>query len=133
VGAWIPVRFLAFSIVGAAGLGVHLAVLTAIFQGLNRGFLAGQAIATLCAMTFNYIVNNLLTYRDMRLRGMRWLRGWATFVLACSLGGLANLGVASTVYALGRGWVLAAIAGILVGAVWNYAATRMLTWGRSRR
>ena len=133
VGAWIPVRFLAFSIVGAAGLAVHLAVLTAIFQGLNRGFLAGQAIATLCAMTFNYIVNNLLTYRDMRLRGMRWLRGWATFVLACSLGGLANLGVASTVYALGRGWVLAAIAGILVGAVWNYAATRMLTWGRSRR
>jgi dolichol-phosphate mannosyltransferase len=133
VGGWIPVRFLAFSIVGAAGLAVHLAVLTAVFQGLNRGFLAGQAIATLCAMTFNYIVNNLLTYRDMRLRGMRWLRGWATFVLACSLGGVANLGVASTVYALGRGWVLAAIAGILVGAVWNYAVTMMLTWGRSRR
>jgi len=133
VGGWIPVRFLAFSIVGAAGLAVQLAVLTAVFQGLNRGFLAGQAIATLCAMTFNYIVNNLLTYRDMRLRGMRWLRGWATFVLACSLGGVANLGVASTVYALGRGWVLAAIAGILVGAVWNYAVTMMLTWGRSRR
>jgi dolichol-phosphate mannosyltransferase len=133
VGGWIPVRFLAFSIVGAFGLAVHLAVLTAVFQGLNRGFLAGQAIATLCAMTFNFIVNNVLTYRDMRLRGMGWLRGWVTFVLACSLGGLANLGVASTVYALGHGWVLAAIAGILIGAVWNYAATMMLTWGRSRR
>jgi dolichol-phosphate mannosyltransferase len=133
VGRWIPVRFLAFSIVGAFGLAVHLAVLAVVFQGLNRGFVAGQAIATLCAMTFNYIVNNVLTYRDMRLRGMRWLRGWATFVLACSLGGVANLGVASTVYGLGRGWVPAAIAGILVGAVWNYAATMMLTWGRSRR
>jgi dolichol-phosphate mannosyltransferase len=133
VGGRIPVRFLAFSIVGAAGLAVHLALLTLLFQALNLGFLPGQAIATLCAMTFNYIVNNLLTYRDMRLRGTRWLRGWATFVLACSLGGFANLGVASTVYAMGHGWVLAAIAGILVGAVWNYAITMMLTWGRSRR
>jgi dolichol-phosphate mannosyltransferase len=133
VGRWIPVRFLAFSIVGAVGLAVHLAVLTVVFQGLHHGFVAGQAIATLCAMTFNYMVNNVLTYRDMRLRGMRWLRGWVTFVLACSIGGLANLGVASTVYALGRGWIAAAIAGILVGAVWNYAVTMMLTWNRSRR
>jgi len=84
-------------------------------------------------MTFNYVINNVLTYRDMRLRGMRWLRGWATFVLACSIGGVANLGVAATVYTLGHGWFPAAIAGILVGAVWNYAVTMMFTWGRSRR
>jgi dolichol-phosphate mannosyltransferase len=54
-------------------------------------------------------------------------------VLACSIGGLANLGVASTAYGLGHGWFPAAFAGILVGAVWNYAVTMMLTWGRSRR
>ena len=133
IGGRIPLRFLAFSIVGAVGLAVHLAVLTLVFQGLHRSFVAGQAIATLCAMTFNYVVNNVLTYRDMRLRGMRWLRGWATFVLACSIGGVANLGVAATVYTLGHGWFAAAIAGILVGAVWNYAVTMMFTWGRSRR
>ena len=133
IGGWIPVRFLAFSIVGAVGLAVHLAVLTLVFQGLHRSFVAGQAVATLSAMTFNYVINNVLTYRDMRLRGMRWLRGWATFVLACSIGGVANLGVAATVYTLGHGWFPAAIAGILVGAVWNYAVTMMFTWGRSRR
>jgi dolichol-phosphate mannosyltransferase len=38
--------------------------------------------------------------------------------------------VASTVYDLGHGWLLAAIGGILVGAVWNYAVTMKLTWGR---
>jgi len=133
VGRWIPVRFLAFSIVGAVGVAVHFAVLTAVFQGLQRSFVLGQAVATLCAMTFNYTVNNVLTYRDLRLRGFLWLRGWVSFVLACSIGGFANLGVASTVYGLGRGWFLAAIAGILVGAVWNYAITMMLTWGRARR
>jgi dolichol-phosphate mannosyltransferase len=132
-GRWIPVRFLAFSIVGAMGVAVHFAVLTLVFQGLHRGFVAGQAVATLGAMTFNYAVNNVLTYRDMRLRGVRWLRGWASFVLACSIGGFANLGVASTTYGLGHGWFPAAFAGILVGAVWNFAVTMMLTWGRSRR
>jgi dolichol-phosphate mannosyltransferase len=133
VGRWIPVRFLAFSIVGAMGIAVHFAVLTLVFQGLHRGFVEGQALATLGAMTFNYTVNNVLTYRDMQLRGVRWLRGWASFVLACSIGGFANLGVASTAYGLGHGWFPAAFAGILVGAVWNYAVTKMLTWGRSRR
>jgi dolichol-phosphate mannosyltransferase len=133
VGRWIPVRFLAFSIVGAAGIAVHFAVLTLLFQGLGRSFVLGQAAATLCAMTFNYTVNNVLTYRDLRLRGVQWLRGWVSFVLACSIGGFANLGVASAVYGLGRGWFPAAFAGILVGAVWNYAVTMMLTWGRARR
>jgi dolichol-phosphate mannosyltransferase len=75
----------------------------------------------------------VLTYRDMRLRGMRWLRGWVSFVLACSIGGFANLGIAGTMYGLGRGVFPAAIAGIVVSAVWNYAVTRMLTWGRSRK
>jgi dolichol-phosphate mannosyltransferase len=133
IGRWIPVRFLAFSIVGAMGVAVHFAVLTLGFQGLHSGFVAGQAVATLCAMTFNYAVNNVLTYRDMRLRGLRWLRGWASFVLACSIGGIANVGVASTVYGLGHGWFPSAFAGILVGAVWNYAVTMMLTWGRARK
>jgi len=133
VGRWIPVRFLAFSIVGAVGVAVHFAVLTLVFQGLQRSFVLGQAVATLCAMTFNYTVNNVLTYRDLRLRGVRWLRGWVSFVLACSIGGFANLGVARTVYGLGKGWFPAALAGILIGAVWNYAITMMLTWGRARR
>jgi dolichol-phosphate mannosyltransferase len=133
IGHLIPVRFLAFSIVGAAGVAVHFAVLALVFQALHRGFVAGQVVATLVAMTFNYAVNNVLTYRDMRLRGARWLRGWVSFVFACSIGGFANVGIAYTIYGLGRGWFPAAIAGIIVGAVWNYAVTMMLTWGRPRK
>ncbi len=133
MGRWISVRFLAFSIVGSAGIAIHFAVLTLAFQGLHRSFFEGQAVATLSAMTFNYAINNVLTYSDMRLRGVRWLRGWASFVLACGIGGFANLAVASTIYGLGRGWLAAAVAGILVGAVWNYAVTMMFTWGRPRK
>ncbi len=130
VGRWIPVRFLAFSIVGTAGVAVHFAALALVFQWLKHPFIEGETVATLSAMTFNYAVNNVLTYRDMRLRGLRWWGGWLSFVLACSVGGFANVGIASALYGSGRGWLPAAIAGILIGAVWNYAVTMVLTWGR---
>jgi dolichol-phosphate mannosyltransferase len=99
---------------------------------LNGSFIQGQAAATLCAMTFNFTVNNVLTYRDRQLRGWHWLRGWLSFVLACSVGGFANLGVAQVVYEWNYGWGVAAITGILVGAVWNYFITKMLTWRRPK-
>ena len=38
------------------------------------------------AMTSNYVLNNVLTYRDLRLRGWRFVRGWFSFVLACGVG-----------------------------------------------
>jgi dolichol-phosphate mannosyltransferase len=130
VGHIIPVRFLAFCIVGGLGVGVHFAVLTSL-RALGGSFNFGQSGATLVAMTFNYALNNVLTYRDQQLRGWRWWRGWLSFVVACSVGGFANIGVASMLYGLQKGWAISALAGILVGAVWNYAITRLLTWRRS--
>ncbi len=132
VGRWVPVRFLAFSIVGSLGVAVHFAVLWLLFTGLKNTFVVSQAAAITCAMTFNFAVNNLLTYRDRRLRGLRWVRGWLTFLLACSLGALMNLGLASSLYRADHAWPLAALGGILVGAVWNYVATTFVTWGRPR-
>jgi dolichol-phosphate mannosyltransferase len=132
-GRILPVRFVAFCIVGALGVGVHFAALSSITQMFGATFIVGQASATLCAMTFNFAVNNVLTYRDRQLHGWRWLRGWLSFVLACSVGGFANLGAAKVMYDLNQGWATAAITGVLVGAVWNYAITTLLTWRRPKR
>jgi dolichol-phosphate mannosyltransferase len=132
-GHIIPVRFVAFCIVGALGVAVHFAALALSTKLLNGSFIQGQAAATLCAMTFNFTVNNVLTYRDRQLHGWHWLCGWLSFVLACSIGGFANLGVAKVVYDWNYGWATAAITGILVGAVWNYAITTLLTWRRPKR
>lgn len=126
---YVPVRFLAFSIVGGVGIGVHFLALVALYMGLKMEFLSAQVTATMCAMTFNYAVNNALTYRDMRLRGLAWMRGWLTFVLVCGVGAIANVGIAAWMYSHHYEWVAAAIAGTLVGSVWNYAVTRSYTWG----
>jgi dolichol-phosphate mannosyltransferase len=132
VGHILPVRFVAFTLVGAVGIGVHLIVQGILFAGLNRGFVTSQAAATLVAMTFNFALNNVLTYRDMRLRGWQWLRGWASFTIACSVGAFANVGIAAYIFSLDTQWVLAAICGIVVGAVWNYAVTMVYTWKKPR-
>ena len=131
LGRFVPLRLLAFSSVGVMGAAVHIAVLALLFQ-FHLAFAKGQAIATLCAMTFNFAVNNIFTYGDRRLRGLRWLRGWASFALACGVGSLANVCVASFIYRTDPAWVPAAIAGVIVGAAWNYAVTGIFTWGRFR-
>lgn len=132
IGPYVPVRFIAFSLIGGLGIFVHMAVLWLILSAAGSGaFLVGQTAAALVAMTSNFFLNNLLTYRDMRLRGAQLLRGWLSFVLACSIGALANVGIANYLFQSGRsGWFLSALAGILVGAVWNYAVTAVYTWKR---
>lgn len=127
-GGIVPVRFIAFSFVGGLGLLVHLLVLTALFKGAGTTFIWAQSGATFVAMTSNYVLNNVLTYRDMRLRGWGFVRGWLSFVLACSIGALANVGIANYLFQRESYWVLSAVAGVLVGAVWNYAVTAVYTW-----
>ena len=128
MGGVVPIRFIAFSLVGGLGLVVHLLVLSVLFKGFETSFLWAQASATMVAMTSNYVLNNLLTYRDLRLRGWRFVRGWLSFVLACSVGALANVGIADYLFHKDSLWISSAIAGVLVGAVWNYAVTAVYTW-----
>lgn len=132
-GRFVPVRFISFSIVGGLGVLVHMAVLTGALKLFGLTFMAGQAMATSLAMVFNFALNNVLTYRDQRLRGWRWCTGLASFVAACSIGAVANVGVANYLFLAKTQWALAAVAGVAVGAVWNYAVTQIYTWGRGRK
>ena len=131
IGRYVPVRFLAFTLVGGAGVLVHLATLS-MLRLSQLGFTRSQAIATVVAMVFNFWMNNLLTYRDRRLRGMRWFTGLLSFMLACGLGAVANVGIASFLFKSHTQWLVAALAGIAVGAVWNYAITQLYTWGKGQ-
>ncbi|HXJ51738.1 MAG TPA: glycosyltransferase family 2 protein [Burkholderiales bacterium] len=134
VGAYVPARFVAFAAIGGLGVAVHFVVLAALFGPLHVSFAASQTAAALVAMTSNFALNNALTYRDRRLRGWGWLKGWLSFTLVCSIGLLANVGIAAYLFASQTAWVLAALAGIAVGAVWNYAVTSAYTWrSRARR
>ena len=129
-GRFIPVRFISFALVGAIGLVVHFAVLTMLFVGLGQLFSVAQICATVIAISCNFFLNNLLTYRDQRLKGPKLLRGWVTFNLVCATGAAANVGVADWLFEHRYFWVASAIAGVLVSVVWNYAMSSIFTWRR---
>jgi len=129
-GDVISVRFLMFGLVGASGLFVHLAALR-VFLVSGMEFNLGQTAASFVAMTSNFFLNNQLTYRDRRLRGMQALVGLLTFYAVCSVGVLANVGVANLIYADPAYWWFAGTAGAIMGAVWNYAASSALTWRKN--
>jgi len=81
-------------------------------------------------MTSNYVLNNILTYRDRRLTGVRFFAGLASFYGICSLGAVANVGVASAAFGHHYTWWLSGLAGAAVDAVWNYAVSSVFTWRR---
>jgi dolichol-phosphate mannosyltransferase len=131
-GKYIPIRFVLFVVVGLLGVVVHAAVLAFTFKIAGVRFYYSQALAALVAMTFNFNLNNHLTYRDQRLHGLDLLRGHLSFFLVCSIGAIANFQIAEMLYLRNTPWLLAGLLGAVVGSVWNYAVSSTFTWGRRR-
>jgi dolichol-phosphate mannosyltransferase len=124
----VSLRFLLFAMVGSTGLFVHLVALFVALEIFDLPFPEAQACGALSAMTSNFILNNFLTYRDQRLKGFAILRGLLLFYLVCSVGLVANVGVAFSVYDQEPIWWLAGAAGALMGVVWNYAMSGLFVW-----
>src|SRR5262245_18244969 len=128
IGWLVPVRFVMFAAVGASGVVVHLATLRVVMTAFN--FAAAQAIATVVAITSNFIINNILTYRERRLCGVRCFTGLISFFAVGGVGAIDNVGIANAVFQQHYTWWLSALAGIAVGLVWNYAVSSAITWRR---
>jgi len=127
-GGLLPTSFLLFGLVGGTGLVVHLVTLTVVERVFRPEFWISQTIAALVSMTSNFFLNNELTYADKKLRGTRLVIGLVTFYAVCSFGLIANVSVANLVYGFDQQVYLAAIVGVIMSVVFNYAVTRVFTW-----
>jgi len=132
VGKWIPTRFALFVLVGAFGVLVHLAVLTPLYLNYRHHFPQAQLISTAVAMTFNFLLNNAITFRDRRLKSWGILKGLMIFYAACSMGALINVAFANMLIRQGIAWYVAGVSGTVISSVWNYGVNAVLTWRRSR-
>ena len=133
VGPAVPPRFLLFSLIGGLGVATHLLTLYLATHVLAVAFPIAQAAATLVAMTGNFLLNNLFTYRDRRLCGRRLVTGLMSFYVVCGAGGAANVGIAAYVMNADHSWWLAGLAGAAVSAVWNYVMSSIFTWNSQPR
>ena len=142
LGRIIPTRFALFGTVGAMGAVLHMTVLALVLHLFGAkfavshypketAFIVGQTVAATTAMTFNFVLNNELTYADKRLRGFLPLfNGWAKFAFTCLFGMLANIGVSTALVRVGFHPYPSAIAGIILASVWNFALSSKFVWGK---
>jgi dolichol-phosphate mannosyltransferase len=133
-GGVLPIRFVLFALVGGVGLIVHLAVLYGLMAAVGAvDFADSQIVATVAAMFSNFVLNNEITYRSYRYRGLGLAGGFLVFALLCGVGAIANVNIASWLFNSHSVWWVAGLAGALVGVVWNYAASTTFVWRRRRK
>jgi dolichol-phosphate mannosyltransferase len=129
---WLPARVISFLSVGTMGLFIHMVTLYAAIWG-GIAFATAQGTAAMTAMTFNFILNNALTFRDRRFSGIGLVKGWSAYLLICSVGLLANVALASWAYERLHGLVLpAALAGIAMDVAWKFVISDRVLWRRRK-
>jgi dolichol-phosphate mannosyltransferase len=131
-GQIVPASFVVFVAVGGFGALIHLSVLGLLHLYWGIDFWLAQSCATGCAMLANFVLNNLLTYRDRRLKGRRFFTGLLLFVGICFVGAVANVQVATYLHRHDVIWWLSGLLGAVIGAVWNYSLSTQIVWLRPR-
>lgn len=130
-GGLISIRFVLFMLVGLSGVVVQLGVVTLMLAFFTDNFTIAQTAGVIVAMTTNFAFNNALTYHDRSLHGSAFLRGLLSFYAVCAIGALANIGVASALFEATHMPAISSFAGAVVGALWNFVASSLVTWRRA--
>lgn len=127
-GGAISIRFVLFLFVGLTGILVQLLMVGIFLNVMFLSFFYSQILAVILAMTSNFFLNNILTYRDQSLSGKYILLGLLSFYFVCSLGAVANVAVANLVYNFVPLWILASFFGSVISSLWNFMSSKWLTW-----
>ncbi len=115
-----------FCAVGVIGYAVNLAVYTVLLDGAGLQYISAAVGSFLVAVTNNYLLNRLWTFRAQRggvaYQGMR-------FLIVSTVALLANLAVLHLLVTVGLGEVVAqAIAIVLVTPV-NFVGNKLWSFG----
>jgi dolichol-phosphate mannosyltransferase len=123
----VSARFILFCLVGLTGIAIHLSILSALLVA-ELSFGVAQALATVGAIAWNFVLNNLFTYRDQRLTGWHFVTGLIRFQVICAIGAISNVGIATWIYDYDETWWIAGLGGALIGTVWNFVVSAALVW-----
>lgn len=138
----LPARFVLFAGVGVTGVFVYAAVLIACHYLLKSSHgapiyryqyrlddIISYSLAIWISMTWNFFLNNILTFRDKRLKGWRVFQALLGFYVACSLGALLSLALSMFMKDhLHIHWLVAGVSAALISSIWNYYGAKLLSW-----
>ncbi len=122
---WI--ELLKFSIVGASGYVVNLAVYVALLDGVGLHYLPAAVCSFVAAVSNNYFWNRQWTFRHRRghvyYQGMRFL---AVSITALAL----NLAILRGLVALGAGKIVGQAVAIILVMPFSFSANKLWSFGR---
>ncbi|MHB8612374.1 MAG: GtrA family protein [Candidatus Dormibacteraceae bacterium] len=121
-------RFARFAAVGTSGVLVNNIVLFLLVDHARFNPVTAAVIATEAAVLSNFTLNDRWTFADMR--GQRTWLGRAVHYNVVVLGGLliAVITLFALTYWFHIHYLIANLAGIAAGMVWNYAVNLRVTW-----
>lgn len=126
-------QLLRFAVVGGTGFFVNEAVLFVIIRALHIDAYTAGILAFLVTVTYTWIGNRLLTFREHAAHGARAMFvEWAKFVGASLLGFAANFAVYSALLTYAHPPLnspfLALACGTLVGLIFNFTLSKRLVF-----
>jgi dolichol-phosphate mannosyltransferase len=141
-GGVLNARFVLFVGVGLTGVFVYAATLIACHRLFHSAGsvplyrfqfryddIISYSLAIWLSMTWNFFVNNFITFRDKRLKGWGLLSGLVGFYFACSIGAILSLALSLFMKErLNIHYLVAGILAAVLSSVWNYWASTLLSW-----
>jgi len=128
IGWIVPARYILYSIVGSLGVIVQIVSFYLIYNQLNLFFSISNIISIFIAMNFNYNLNNIFTYSDLRLRGKKYIKGMFLFYFFCGFGALLNFFTSQIIFSLFSLDFFSVIIGAVIGSIWNYSMNTSFNW-----
>jgi dolichol-phosphate mannosyltransferase len=125
-------RAIYFCLIALLGLILHMIFIT-VFVSFGCSFNISQLVTSIGVILFNYTLNNIFTYRDVKLNGVNFLLGGVKFLAISLVGVISNLSFSNYLYNTQYKWLISALCGALIGATWNYYMSMTLVWSREGR
>lgn len=129
---YVPREYLSYIGVGMIGLSLHIFFLYFIYKMININFLISHFLATLIAIFVNYTLNNILTFYNNNLIGIKWLIGLFNYYVFCAYGIFISFAIAKTILSYELGWFLAGFMGAFTASVWNFTMSKFIIWHKKR-
>lgn len=126
IGKIIPARYFIYSFIGSLGVIFQLGIFYILQFFLN--FISSLLFSIILTIFFNFILNNEITYSDLKKRGKLFYMGLIKYYFFCSFGAVFNFIIAKMLYDNLLNIYFAVLIGAFVGSVWNYSMNTSYNW-----
>lgn len=132
LGRFIHIDFLIYILIGLFGAAVHVIALSILVYCTKIDFIYCQIIATVFALTCNFVGNNFITFFDKKLNGLMLVFGYLKYFAFCLFGLFSNTCVSYYLFNHGVPWLISGCIGAIFGSFVNFFFSKFFVWNSKK-